>query len=274
MRERDFFWQWVVVLLALAAPVLADFTQEDVVKATDYCGGGSFISTAVFGIDPDNVRAKARAEIAQSIVSNVKSNIRTKASSGEKDGVLSESSEFLQMGEIESNLTLSGFREIEAPVQQENGEYELKAYVCRSDAAKPWLAAFEAEVAKYSNLAIKIADEKDSQKRNEHLSTAASVKDSANWADIVLSSIIHGSTNMEYAKLKEEFRAAKEKIELATKSIHDKNYGVGPMPIVPGLAQLYKGHYGRAALIIGSGAVLLTVGGICNVTPEKIHFFT
>jgi len=57
-------------------------------------------------------------------------------------------------------------------------------------------------------LAIKIADEKDSQKRNEYLSAAASVKDSANWADIVLSSIMQGSTNVEYAKLKEEFKAA------------------------------------------------------------------
>jgi len=247
--------------LALATPALADFTQADSVKAEAYCRG-SFIGTTVFGIDPDNARAKAKAEIAQSIIFNIKSSIKTKSYSEERDGILNESGEFWQASEIESNLTISGFREIEFPKQQENGEYELKAYICRSDAAKPWLAVFEAEVAKYSNFATRMADEKDSQNRNELLSASISVKDSANWADIVLSSIIQGSTNGEYAKLKEEFKKAKKKIELASKEVYNKNYGVGLMPIVPSLAQFYKGHYGRAAGIIGSGAVLLTVGGI------------
>jgi len=268
MRSVGFRWQWV--LLVVAVPVLADFSQADVEKATSYCEGGSFISTTVLGIDPDNARVKARAEIAQSIVSNIKSNIKTKAYSGESDGVFTESSAFLQTGEIESNLTLSGFKEIEAPVQQENGEYELKAYVCRTDAAKPWLVAFEAEIAKYSNLAIKISEEKDSQKRNEMLSIAASVKDSANWADVVLSSIIHGSANKEYAKLKDDFKEAKKRIELATKNVYDKNYSVFVLPLLPpgGWAQLYKGHYIRAALILGSEAILLGAGGISLVNAK------
>jgi len=252
------------IALALATPALADFTQADSAKATASCNGGSFISTTVFGKDPDNARAKAKAEIAQNIIFNIKSSIKTKDYSRERDGVIMESSEFWQTSEIESSLTLSGFKEIEPPKQQENDEYEAKAYICRSDAAKPWLASFEAEVAKYSNLAIKIAEEKNSQERNELLSAAASVKDNANWDDIVLSSIIQSSTNVEYARLKEEFREAKKKIELAAKKVYDEHYSVLVLPLLPpgGWAQFYKGHYGKATLILGSQAVLLSVGGI------------
>jgi len=138
----------LLFVLALASQVLANFTQADSAKAAASCNGGSFISTAVLGIDPDNARAKAKAEIAQSIIFNIKSSIKTKDYGGERDGVMNESSEFWQASEIESSLTLSGFRETDPPNQQENGEYEAKAYICRSDAAKPWLASFEAEVAK------------------------------------------------------------------------------------------------------------------------------
>jgi hypothetical protein len=254
----------LLFVLAFATPALADFTQADSAKASANCNGGSFLSTTVFDKDIGNARAKAKAEIAQNIIFNIKSSTKTKDYSEEKDGVMREFSKFSEKSKIESNLVLSGFREIDSPKQQENDEYEAKAYICRSDAAKPWLASFEAEVAKYSNLAIKIAEEKDSQKRNELLSVAASVKDSANWADIVLSSIINSSTNEEYARLKEEFNEAKKKIELATKRVYDEHYSVFMLPLLPpgGWAQFYKGHYIRAAMILGSQAVLLGTGGI------------
>jgi len=125
--------------LALASPVLADFTQADSVKAAASCKGGSFLGTTVPGKDPDNARAKAKIEIARNIASNIKSGTKMTDYSEEKDGVFKESSGFWQTSEIESNLTLSGFKEIETPKQQENGEYELKAYVCVKDVAKPYL---------------------------------------------------------------------------------------------------------------------------------------
>ena len=125
--------------LALATPALADFTQADSAKAAANCNGGLFLSTTVLGKDPDKARAKAKAEIAQNISSNIKSNTKITDYSEEKDGVIKESSKFSEKNEIESNLTLSGFKEMESPKRQENGEYELRAYVCVKDVAKPYL---------------------------------------------------------------------------------------------------------------------------------------
>jgi len=125
--------------LALATPALADFTQADSAKAAANCNGGSFLSTTVLGKDPDKARAKAKAEIARNIASNIKSGTRMSDYSEEKDGVLKESSRFLERSKIESDLTLLGCKEMEAPKRQESGEYELRAYVCVKDVAKPYL---------------------------------------------------------------------------------------------------------------------------------------
>jgi len=231
--------------------------------------GESFFEGRGEGASKEEAKDKADLAISKSIFSSVSSVTHDILRQVETDDDYNETNVRIRSAKMETDFrNVQDVKDLEFSEEftDANGviteKYVSVRYICRSDAAKPWLAAFEAEVAKYSNLAIKIADEKDSQKRNEHLSAAASVKDSANWADIVLSSIMQGSTNVEYAKLKEEFKVAKKKIEHSTKSIHDKNYGVGLMPIIPGLAQLYKGHYGRAALIIGSGAALLAVGGI------------
>jgi len=125
--------------LAFASPALADFTYEDSAKATASCNGGSFIGTTVFGIDPDNARAKAKAEIARNIISQIKSETNMTNYSGEKNGVLKEFSRFLETSKIESNLVLFGFKEVEPPKRQENGEYELKGYICPDKAAKSYL---------------------------------------------------------------------------------------------------------------------------------------
>jgi len=124
--------------LVFATSALADFTQADSAKAVAHCGG-SFLSTTVYGKKPDNARGKAKTEIAQSIISNVKSQTKMTDQSEEIDGVLKESSKFSETSEIESNLTLLGFKEIETPKRQKNGEYELKAYICVKDAAKGFL---------------------------------------------------------------------------------------------------------------------------------------
>jgi len=123
---------------ALATPVLADFTQADSAKAVANCGG-SFLSTTVFGKSIDKTREKAKAEIARNIISNIKSKTQMTDYSKEKDGVLKEFSKFLETSEIESDLTLLGFKEIETPKRQKNGEYELKSYICVKDAAKKFL---------------------------------------------------------------------------------------------------------------------------------------
>ncbi|MCL1966627.1 MAG: hypothetical protein FWF67_01955 [Fibromonadales bacterium] len=124
---------------AFASPALANFTQADSAKAATSCNGGSFLSTTVLGKDPDKTREKAKAEIAKNIASNIKSGTKMSDYSEEKDGVFKESSRFLERSRIESDLTLLGCKEIEAPKRQENGEYELRAYVCVKDVAKPYL---------------------------------------------------------------------------------------------------------------------------------------
>ena len=133
------FIKSLLFALAFIQPALADFTQADSAKAIAYCQGGSFISTTVLGENPDNARKKAKAEIAQNIISNIKSSTKIADYSEERNGILEESSNFLETSEIESNLTLSGFKEIESPKRQKNGKYELKSYICVKDAAKGFL---------------------------------------------------------------------------------------------------------------------------------------
>ncbi|MDR2584451.1 MAG: hypothetical protein LBC75_13315 [Fibromonadaceae bacterium] len=127
------------LLLVLAPSALANFTQTDSAKAVAYCQGGSFMNTVVLGKDPDNARVKAKAEIAQNLISKVKSETNMANYSEENDGILKESSKFLEKGRIESDLTLIGFQEMEFPKLQENGGYLLRAYVCVKDIAKPYL---------------------------------------------------------------------------------------------------------------------------------------
>jgi len=119
----------ILFVLVLASQVLADYN----------CQGGSYISATVIGRTPDKAREKAKAEIARSIISDIKSSTRMTDYSEEKDGVLRERAKFLETSRIESSLTLLGFKEAEAPKPLENGEYELRAYVCVQDIAKPYL---------------------------------------------------------------------------------------------------------------------------------------
>jgi len=119
----------LIFVLALAPLASADFN----------CGGGSFLSATVIGKTPDKAREKAKAEIARNIVSNIKSNIKMSDYSEERNGIMKESSSFLETSEIESSLTLFGFKEAEPPKRQRNGEYELKVYICTKDAAKGFL---------------------------------------------------------------------------------------------------------------------------------------
>jgi hypothetical protein len=231
------------------------------------------------GVSMEDAKDNANLAISKSIFSSVSSVTHKILQKIETDDDYNETNLRIRFATLETDFrNVQDVKDLEfssETTEDANGviteKYVSVRYICRSDAAKPWLAAFDAGVAKYSNLAIKIAEEKDSQKRNEYLSTAASVKDSANWADIVLSSIMQGSTNKEYAKLKEEFKEAKNKIKFATQKVHDKHYNVFVLPLLPpgGWAQLYKGHYVRAAAILGSEAVLLGICGIALVNAKE-----
>jgi hypothetical protein len=122
----------VFCILAFAQWAFADFTQSDSAKALASCpSGSSFIGVTVYGGSVDEARSKARAEIAHSIISIVKSKTSMGTSSDESNGILEESGTFLSASEIESNAAIKGFREIETP-KLRNGEYELKGYICRS----------------------------------------------------------------------------------------------------------------------------------------------
>jgi len=188
----------LLLALALASPVLANFTYADSAKAVASCNGGSFLSTTVLGKDPDNARAKAKAEIAKNIISNVKSSIKTKNYSEENDGVMMESSKFLETSEIESDLTLVGYKEIESPKQQENGEYELKAYVCVKDVAKPYLE-------KQRTLSEKIEVSKDWHKIQSHWNEFMGIQILLDGLRV--ESKYFTSAKKQYEKAKDDYKA-------------------------------------------------------------------
>jgi len=109
----------------------------------------------VFGKSPDETRGKAKTEIARNIISQVKSKVDMSGSSIEKsDGVLEEFSNFLDKSEIESNLVLFGFQEMEPPKRLENGEYWLKGCIYPDKAAKPYLDSLRIINMEFSNKKI------------------------------------------------------------------------------------------------------------------------
>ena len=187
--------------LALASPVLANFTQADSAKAVASCNGGSFISTEVFGKDPGKARSNAKTEITSNIISQVKSEIKMSNSSEEKDGILKESSRYLEKSKIESNLTLAGFQEIEPPKRQENGEFVFKGYVCIKDAAKPYLNSLK-DLARTLKTQTQKADRNSCKSINETYRKIEGL-------EIVLDYFakMNSEVQTEYETLKEEYQS-------------------------------------------------------------------
>jgi hypothetical protein len=218
------------------------------------------------GNDEEAADNKADIAIAQNIFSSIAVVSSDTLSSIEIDGVPADYSNFSETAKMESFLPNRQSVKQLKPHYKEDEEFVSERYICRSDAAEPWLASFGVEVAKYSNLANEIAEEKDSQKRNELRKAIPYIKKSIGSANAVLNPMVSEGvseqTSQEYSKLKEDFKSAEKKIELSDKMAHDKNYGSGLRPLAPGWAQLYKGHYGRASFILASEAVLLAAGGI------------
>jgi len=157
----------IVFSLALATPVLANFTPADSVKAAAHCQSGSFLSTTVFGKTTDKAREKAKTEIARNIISNIKSSTKMNNYSEEINGILRESSQFAEASEIESNLILFGFHEVETPKRQKNGEYELKVYICTKDAAKGFLERQRLIADSLELVSIIVLNTKQSKNKNE-----------------------------------------------------------------------------------------------------------
>jgi len=232
------------------------------------CEGSAFCAMGE-GMDFNEAKNDAFKNIAgqvSSSISIVDSSIYKQTEEISRHGKYeSESEEMVRKEVVKSVLENVALKTFE-PVTIKDRFY-VPAYVCKSDVARPWLDSLDAEVTKYSNLAIKIAEAKDPQKRDELLNAAASVKNNINRAGTILNSIAIGSVskaNQRYSKLNDDFIAAQKKIELAIGKVYDKNYVTYILPLLPpgGWAQLYKGHYGRAALILVSEVALLAAGGI------------
>ena len=96
-----------ICVLAFAQWAFADFTHGDSAKALASCpSGSSIIGVTVYGESVDEARSKARTEIANSIISIVRSRTSMSNSSDESNGTLDESGSFLSVSEIESNATV------------------------------------------------------------------------------------------------------------------------------------------------------------------------
>jgi uncharacterized protein (TIGR02145 family) len=130
--------------LMFAAPVFANFTRADSAKAIAHCQGGSFKGTTIFVENQSEATARAKAEIASNIISQVEDQVNLSRSKEKgSDGKIEVSNSYTTTSQIKSSLELFGFQEIESPKLLENGLYEFKGYVCNSNMAKPYLNSFE-----------------------------------------------------------------------------------------------------------------------------------
>ncbi len=125
--------------LALALPALSGCTSAKPANARTSCPGDLFIEATGTGKTPGEASADAKVKMAEKIISQVKSKTSIGSSSVESGGIFSDTSIYLATSQIESNLTLFGFKDMEPPKRLENGEYEVRGYVCAKDAAKPYL---------------------------------------------------------------------------------------------------------------------------------------
>ena len=148
----------VFCVLAFAQSAFADFTHGDSAKALASCpSGSSFIGVTVYGKTADEARGKAKTEISRNIISQVKSKTSMSNESNESNGILEESGSFSDESEIESNATLIGVQEIEPP-KQKSGEYELKGYICRTYAAKPFLNSLNEQAGRFKNAVLVLSN--------------------------------------------------------------------------------------------------------------------
>jgi hypothetical protein len=205
----------LIFVLALAPLASADFN----------CQGSSFLSATVLGKTPDKAREKAKAEIARNIVSNIKSSTRMTDYSEEKNGVMRESSSFLETSEIESSLTLFGFQEAEPPKRQKNGEYEIKVYICAKDAAKSFLER-QRLVADSLELASGMAlNARQSKNKNE-----AFRKTQMLWGELVRTQSVLEVLGVE----SEHFASAKESYEKAREDYREHRMEIESMTVFVG----------------------------------------
>jgi hypothetical protein len=126
-------------IFVLATPALADFTQADSAKAKAYCRG-EFIGTTITTEKQSEASSRAKSEIISNIISEVEAQVNISDSKKElSGGRIETSSSFSEISQIKSKMVLHDFQQIESPRRLENGLYELKGYVCKSNVAKPYL---------------------------------------------------------------------------------------------------------------------------------------
>jgi len=189
---------FIKIATILTMLCIAAFAQQ---KGLAYCQGGSFIAAEAYGKKPDEARSKAKAEIARTIISQVKSKINMSNSSNETNGVMEESSRYSEISKIESGLTtIVGFQDIETQ-KLENGEYKSKGYVCTKDAAAPYLKTLQ-------DLARTLKTQTQKADRNSCKSINATYK-SIDSVEIVLNYFARMSNEIqtEYETLKQEYQS-------------------------------------------------------------------
>jgi len=201
-----------LLLLALAIPAFADFTQADSAKANAYCKGG-FWETTVSVKNKSEANAKAKAKIAGDLISLVESRTDIKDTKKENiDGRLETSSGFEAASNIKSSLTLLGFQELSLK-QIENSEYELKAYICIKDLAKPYIDR-QRELAETMEMAFATAKKKSEAWR----------KIQANWNEFMgIQTLLEvlGVESQHLASAKKAYEKAKEDYnKLCTAKLH------------------------------------------------------
>jgi len=259
------------ILLAFFLAASVSFSQE---QPKCPIGGEGVISAIGYGETRLQAEQDADRRIAENISSTLKSASKDSLSIIEISGSIKDESIFKQIVNVNSDiLNKQDIHPFKEPYyDKERNEWISERYMCNSDAARPWLFSFGSKVDRYSTFAIKIAKENDSQERNKLLDSAESVKDSTFWANIiVLNSIIRSGVspqmNQEYSNVKEKFKTAAEKIELALKKKCDTGYRLMDdkvmllVPWVPfGTSQFYKGRWDFGLLSGGLQAAGLGLG--------------
>jgi hypothetical protein len=96
------------------------------------------------GKDEKEARAQANESIAMQVRSSVRVESNIARFQKEIDGIPTDDSQLFETVSIESSLENAGaIRDAAPPKQRSDGLYEAERYLCRSDAARPFLASLE-----------------------------------------------------------------------------------------------------------------------------------
>jgi len=139
-KKCRFAWQPLCVCLTVFSTVSAQVSMETWCRGL--CSEGQICGKGM-GDNENKANLNANKEIAQGIVSSISSvTINDVLSVEEKDGLLTETSQF-----VENTVVKSNFENMEATKlhrsYKENGIFVSERYICKAIAAKPYLRKLE-----------------------------------------------------------------------------------------------------------------------------------